>query len=170
MVDHAYKILQPEEGLERISVPGETLSYKVCGDDNAGAFDYLVLTIQPGSGPPLHIHEVQHETVHFVTGRYKVQADSEVCIVDDGGFLWVGPGVAHCFVNLSPDPGTCVLTYNPGNSHRFFEEFGPAVRSFDGPPDPAVIGPIFERHTWRVVGPPLQANEDLSPLLVGVEH
>ena len=69
MSDQAYKILRPEEGLERLSVPGETLSYKVCGDDTGGAFDYLVLTIQPGSGPPLHIHDVQHETVHFVAGR-----------------------------------------------------------------------------------------------------
>jgi quercetin dioxygenase-like cupin family protein len=168
--DNAYKILQPGEGLERLSVPGETLSYKVCGDDNGGAFDYLVLTILPGSGPPLHVHHVQHETIHFVTGRYKVQAADDVRIVDGGGFLWVSPSVPHCFVNLSSEPGMCVLTYTPGNSHKFFEEFGPAVRSFNGPPDPAVIGPIFERHTWSVVGPQLAADEDLTPLPVGAGH
>jgi quercetin dioxygenase-like cupin family protein len=161
-----YKILQPGKGLERISVPGETLSYKVCGDDTDGMFDYLVLTIQAGSGPPLHVHDRQHETIHFVTGRYKLQAGEETEIVDDGGFLWVGPGVPHAFVNISDRAGLCVLTYTPGNSHKFFEEFGPAVRSFDGPPDPAVIGPIFERHTWRVVGPPLTPDVDLTPLLL----
>jgi quercetin dioxygenase-like cupin family protein len=158
-LQQAYKILRDGEGLERISVPGETLSYKVCGDDNEGLFDYLVLTVQAGSGPPLHVHDVQHETVHFIKGRYKVQAGDEIKIVDDGGFLWVAPGVQHAFVNLSDEPGLCVLTYTPGNSHRFFEEFGPIVRSFDGHPDPAVIGPIFERHTWRVVGPPLSVDE-----------
>jgi quercetin dioxygenase-like cupin family protein len=168
MSDRDYKILHPGEGLERISVPGETLSYKVCGDDNGGAFDYLVLTIQPGSGPPLHVHDVQHETIHFVTGRYKVQAGDELQIVDGGGFLWVAPGVPHCFVNVSDQPGMCVLTYTPGNSHRFFEEFGPVVRSFDGPPDHAVIAAIFERHSWRVVGPPLPADEDLTPLPYGL--
>jgi quercetin dioxygenase-like cupin family protein len=167
MSGQAYKILRPGEGLERISVPGETLSYKVCGDDNDGAFDYLVLTILPGSGPPLHVHDVQHETVHFIEGRYKVQAGADVEILDSGGFLWVAPGVPHCFVNLSDRPGLCVLTYTPGNSHKFFEEFGPAVRSFDGPPDHAVIGPIFERHTWRVVGPPLPADDELAALPYG---
>jgi quercetin dioxygenase-like cupin family protein len=160
-----YKILTADEGLERISVPGETLSYKVCGDDCEGAFDYLVLTIQPGSGPPLHVHDIQHETVHFVKGRFKVQAGDEMRLVEEGGFLWVAPGVPHAFVNLSGETGTCILTYTPGNSHHFFSEFGPAVRSFDGPPDPAAIAPIFERHNWRVVGSQLSADEDLTPLV-----
>jgi quercetin dioxygenase-like cupin family protein len=155
-----YKILHDRQGLMRDSVPGETLCYKVCGDDTDGAFDYLVLEIQPGSGPPLHIHDVQHETVHFVRGRFKVQAGEETQIVDAGGFLWVAPGVPHAFLNLSDRPGLCVLTYQPGNSHRFFEEFGPVVRSYEGPPDPAVIGPIFERHQWRLVGPPLSPETE----------
>jgi quercetin dioxygenase-like cupin family protein len=155
-----YKILNDGEGLIRQSVPGETLNYKVCGDDTGGQFDYLVLEIQPGSGPPLHIHDVQHETVHFVSGRFKVQAGDDTRLVDSGGFLWVAPGIPHAFLNVSDQPGTCILTYTPGNSHKFFEEFGPVVRSFDGPPDPAVIGPIFERHAWQVVGPPLSPDVD----------
>lgn len=154
-----FKILRPDEGLVRESVPGETLRYKVTGDDTDGRFDYLVLEIQPGSGPPLHIHDVQHETVHFVTGRFKVQAGDEVQTVEAGSFLWVAPGVPHAFLNISDAPGLCVLTYSPGHSDRFFAEFGPVVRSFDGPPDPAVIAPIFERHEWQVVGPPLSPDE-----------
>jgi quercetin dioxygenase-like cupin family protein len=165
MREQSHRILGPGEGLERISVPGETLSYKVCGEDTGGAFDYLVLSIQPGSGPPLHVHDVQHETVHFLRGRYKVQAGDDTQIVPEGGFLWVAPGVPHAFVNLSEELGTCVLTYSPGNTHHFFSEFGPAIRSFDGPPDMAVIGPIFERHTWQVVGPPLSVDENLTPLV-----
>lgn len=154
-----YKILHHGEGLIRQSVPGEDLYYKVCGDDNGGMFDYLVLEIQPGSGPPLHVHDVQHETIHFVTGRFKVQAEDETQIVESGGFLWVAPGAVHAFRNIGDTPGQCVLTYTPGNSHKFFEEFGPAIRSFEsGKIDHSVIAPIFERHTWKVVGPPLDAD------------
>jgi quercetin dioxygenase-like cupin family protein len=155
-----YRILHHREGLIRESVPGETLYYKVTGDDTDGQFDYLVLEVLPGSGPPLHVHDVQHETVHFVNGRFKVQAGEETQVVESGGFLWVSPGVPHAFRNIGDVPGLCVLTYQPGNSHNFFAEFGPAVRSFDGPPDPAVIEPIFERHTWHVVGPPLSPDVD----------
>jgi quercetin dioxygenase-like cupin family protein len=153
-----YKILSPHEGLIRQSVPGEELSYKVCGDDTDGQFDYLVLEIGPGSGPPLHIHDIQHETVHFLNGRFKVQVGDETKLVEAGAFLWVAPGVPHAFLNVSEEPGRCVLTYQPGNSHKFFEEFGPVIRSFDGPPDTAIIGPIFERHSWQVVGPPLSPD------------
>src|SRR5262245_45859558 len=68
-----YKALAVGEGLLRHSVPGETLLYKVTGDDTDGALDVFVLSISPKSGPPLHIHHQQHETIHFTKGRYKVQ-------------------------------------------------------------------------------------------------
>jgi quercetin dioxygenase-like cupin family protein len=158
-----YKAVAAGEGLERISVPGETLRFKVTGDDTGGALDYLVLTIDPGCGPPLHIHHTQHETIHFLQGRFKVQVEDEVFISEPGGFVSFPIGVRHCFVNLSDQPCDCILTFSPGHTDRFFEDFGPAVRQSEGAPDPAVLGPIFAKHTWELAGPPLSADERLEP-------
>ena len=148
-------ILGPGEGLERTSVPGETLMFKVTGDDNDGRMDYFSLDISPDSGPPLHIHHKQYETIHFLSGRFRVHINGEEWECEPGSFVHFPIGVVHAFLNLSPEPAKCILTFTPGHTDDFFEEFGPIIRSFNGPPDPAVIGPIFAKHDWELVGPPL---------------
>lgn len=159
-----YKVHAEGEGLVRFSVPGETLLYKVTGEDTEGALDYLILEIQPRTGPPLHRHLKQNETLHFLKGRYKVQLEDEVFVCGEGGFVWFPIGTRHTFVNLSDGPGRCILTFSPGYTERFFEEFGPAVRGVEGEPDPAVLAQIFSRHGWELCGPPLSPDEDLNPL------
>lgn len=56
VITRPHKALAAGEGLLRHSVPGETLLYKVTGNDTDGALDIFLLSIQPKSGPPLHIH------------------------------------------------------------------------------------------------------------------
>ena len=68
-------------------LPGETLIYKVTGDDTNGTLDVLVLNMQPKSGPPLHIHHHQHETIYFLKGSHKVQLGDEVFRCEAGGFV-----------------------------------------------------------------------------------
>jgi quercetin dioxygenase-like cupin family protein len=148
-----HKALAAGEGLLRHSVPGETLLYKVTGDDTDGALDIFLLTIQPKSGPPLHIHHQQHETIYFMKGRYKVQVDDDVFRCEAGGFVHIPIGARHAFMNVSDQPGECIVTFSPGATDKFFEEFAPAVRG--GQPDPAKIGPVFAKHRWELVGPPL---------------
>ena len=80
----AYKVLSSHEGLVRHSVPGETLLYKMSGQDLNGALDYFMLDVQPKSGPPLHIHLRQQETIHFIEGRYKVQLGQDVFTCERG--------------------------------------------------------------------------------------
>lgn len=154
-----YKILNEGEGLSRQSLPGQTLSYKVCGSEAGGQFDYVVLSVDPGVGPPAHLHEAQHETTHFLSGRFKVHVANHVQIVDEGGFMWVAPRTAHAFVNVSNQRAMCVQTYSPGYSHHFFAEFGAAVLASGGTPDAETIERTFRHHAWQVVGPPLTRDE-----------
>ncbi len=152
----SYKALAAGEGLLRHSVPGETLLYKVTGDDTDGALDIFVLGIEPKSGPPLHIHHQQHETIFFTKGRYKVQIGDDVFRCEAGGFVHIPMGARHAFMNVSDQPGECIVTFSPGGTDIFFEEFAPVVRG--GHPDPATIAPIFAKHRWELVGPPLSAD------------
>jgi len=154
----AYKVLSSNEGLVRHSVPGETLLFKMSGNDQGGALDYLVLDVQPKSGPPLHMHLRQLETIHFVEGRYKVQIGQDVFTCERGGFVCIPAGTPHAFVNVGDTLGQCIVTFTPGGSERFFEEFSPVMRR-EGPPDHATIASIFRRHDWEIVGPPLAAGD-----------
>ena len=151
------KVLAADDGLLRHSVPGETLLYKVNGADTNGALDVFVLTIQPHSGPPLHIHQHQHETIYFLKGSYKVQLGDNVYRCEPGSFVYIPMRVRHAFLNLSDQPGECVVTFSPGGTDRFFEEFAPIVRA-EHTPDPAKVAPIFAKHGWELVGPPLSAD------------
>lgn len=153
--DAPAKVVPPGGGLRRESVPGESLYFKLSGDDCASALDYLELQIAPGSGPPLHVHHVQHETIHFLEGDFKVQVGDALFDCPQGSFVYFPVGVKHAFVNLSAVMGRCILTFVPGGSHNFFAEFGPAVRAGQ---DEQAIAKVFERWDWEVVGPPLTAE------------
>ena len=148
-----YKVLATNDGLLRHSVPGETLLYKVNGADTDGALDVFVLEMQPQSGPPLHIHHRQHETIYFLKGRYKVQLGDEVFRCEAGGFVHISKGVRHAFMNVGDTVGECMVTFAPGGTEKFFEEFAPVVRGDH--PDPAKLAPIFAKYGWELVGPPL---------------
>jgi quercetin dioxygenase-like cupin family protein len=152
------KVLAAGEGLIRTSVPGETLTYKLTGEDTNGAYDYFVLDVQPKSGPPLHIHHTQHESIHFLKGRYQVQLGEETFYVEEGGFVYIPMGVEHAFANVTDEPGVAIFVFSPGGTHDFFEEFSPVIRGFDGPPDPAVLAPIFDKYDWELTGPPLSID------------
>ena len=156
LITRRHKVLAAGEGLLRHSVPGETLLYKVTGDDTDGALDIFLLSIQPQSGPPLHIHHQQHETIYFTKGQYKVQVDGDVFRCEAGGFVHIPMGARHAFMNVSDQPGECIVTFSPGATDKFFEELAPVVRG--GHPDPAKIAPIFAKHGWELVGPPLSAD------------
>ena len=152
-----HKVLAASDGLLRQSVPGETLMYKVTADDTDGAMDCFVLSIQPKSGPPLHIHHQQHETIYFLKGSYKVQLDDDVFRCEAGGFVHIPVGARHAFMNVSDQPGECIVTFAPGGTDKFFEEFAPVVRQ-EGRPDPARLAPIFVKYGWELVGPPLSPD------------
>ena len=152
-----HKVLAAPDGLLRHSVPGETMLYKVTGTETQGALDVFVLAIQPNSGPPLHIHHHQHETIYFLKGSYKVQLGDDVFRCEPGGFVYVPIGVRHAFLNVGAQPGECMVTFSPGGTDKFFEEFAPVVRA-EHPPDPMKIAPIFAKYGWELVGPPLSAD------------
>ena len=151
------KVLGPAEGLRLQSGPGRDLVFKVTGDDTGGAFDYFIVEVAPRSGPALHVHHKQDETIHALKGRYKVQIGEQAFILEEGGFAHLPADVPHAFLNLTDEPGDLIVVFAPGGGHKFFEELGPATRG--GTADRAAIAAIFERHDMTLLGPPLSAPE-----------
>ena len=151
-------VLAPDEGLKLKSGPGRDIIFKVTGEDTGGAFDYFVVEVAPHGGPPLHVHHLQDETVHVLQGKFKIQIGTEIFYCDEGGFAYLPSKVPHTFLNLTDEPGEIIVVYAPGGGHKFYEEFGPIARS--GPPDPKVLGPIFEKYNMSLLGPPLKPDTD----------
>ena len=112
--------------------------------------------VAPHGGPPLHVHHYQEETIHILKGRYKVRIGDETFLCEPGGFAYLPSKVPHTFLNLTDEPGEIIVVYTPGGGHKFYEEFGPLSRS--GPPDPKVMGSLFEKYGMTLLGKPLSAD------------
>jgi quercetin dioxygenase-like cupin family protein len=152
----AHIVLAAADGLRLQSGPGRDLVFKVTGEDTGGAFDYFIVEVAPHGGPPLHVHHRQEETIHVLSGRFKVKIADDVFELEGGGFAYLPSGVPHTFLNLSDQPAEIIVVYTPGGGHKFYEELGPATRN--GPPDRTVVAAIFEKHGMSLLGPPLSAD------------
>jgi quercetin dioxygenase-like cupin family protein len=150
------KALASTEGLRLQSGPGRDLVFKLTGEETGGALDYFVVEVAPHGGPPLHVHHRQEETIHVLSGRFKVRVGDEQHTLEPGGFAYLPSGLPHAFLNLTDKAAEIVVVYVPGGGHRFYEELGPATRN--GTPDRQAIAAIFERHGMTLLGPPLQAS------------
>jgi quercetin dioxygenase-like cupin family protein len=150
------KVLGPGAGLVLQSGPGRDLVFKVTGEDVGGAFDYFTVEVAPRSGPPLHVHHRQEETIHVLSGRFKVCIGEDIHTLDPGGFAYLPSRVAHTFLNETDEPAELIVVYTPGGCRAFYEELGPATRV--DAPDHAAIAAIFERHEMSLLGPPLRVE------------
>jgi quercetin dioxygenase-like cupin family protein len=149
------KFLDAHDGLRLQSGPGRDLVFKVTGDDTGGAFDYFVVEVAPHGGPPLHVHHEQEESLHVLSGRFKVRVDDEERVLEQGGFAFMPSGLSHAFLNLTDEPAEIVVVYTPGGGAPFYAELGPLTRN--NMPDRAEVAACFERHGMTLLGPPLSA-------------
>src|SRR6516225_7797222 len=150
------RVLAPGEGLRLQSGPGRDLVFKVTGEDTGGALDYFTVAVAPHGGPPLHVHHKQEETIHVLSGRFKVRIGDETFELDEGGFAYLPAKVPHTFLNLSDEPGEIIVVYTPGGGHHFYEELGPATRN--GHPDRTLVAQVFEKYGMTLLGPPLSQD------------
>ena len=102
------------------------------------------------------VHHLQEETIHVLTGSYKIQIGDETFRVGEGGFAYLPSGVPHAFLNLTDEPGEIVVVYTPGGGHRFYEELGPLTRNWS--PDRTTVAAVFEKHGMTLLGPPLSPD------------
>lgn len=156
MSSSKYIVLSPQEGLRLQSGPGRDLIFKVTGEDTGGAFDYFIVEVAPRSGPPLHVHHKQEETLHILKGQYKVRIGDEIFYLNEGDFAYLPSKVPHTFLNLTDDPGEIIVVYTPGGGHKFYEELGPLMRN--GSPDHKEVSQLFEKYEMTLLGPPLSQD------------
>jgi len=158
MSEKKSKVVRDGTGIELQSVPGESILYQLTGEETGGMLDYMIVTVSPKSGPPLHVHHTQEEVFHILKGRFKFQAGDETTICEKGDFAYIPAGTPHAFINLSDEPGQFIAVFTPGGTNKFFEEFGPMMNADGGPPEQEVIAALLEKHGMTLLGPPLSAD------------
>jgi mannose-6-phosphate isomerase-like protein (cupin superfamily) len=127
----------PGEG-EALWIGGECLAFKLPGADTAGAVALLEDTVQPGYGPPPHIHLHENEVFYVLSGEFTFTVDDQTIAAPVGTVATVPRGVLHTFQNVGAEPGKLLAVVWPAVA---FEAFVSEV----GTPEPPAGPPDIEK-------------------------
>jgi quercetin dioxygenase-like cupin family protein len=123
------------------------------GSRTGAPFDFLIGNVAYLSGPPLHVHNTQHDSFYVLEGVLAVQIGDEVLDMMPGDFVSVPPGTAHTFDNIRKDqpPVKVCNLMTPGG----LDEFWGTLNDLGPKPDPAQIAAARQKFGSTVVGPTL---------------
>jgi mannose-6-phosphate isomerase-like protein (cupin superfamily) len=71
--------------------------------DNDGAFDFCVIKMKPGTEPPPHVHEREHELFYILSGAMKVYVDDQAFELTTGDCMFLPLGRPHAFRVVSDE-------------------------------------------------------------------
>jgi mannose-6-phosphate isomerase-like protein (cupin superfamily) len=125
-------------------IGGECLTLKVRGADTDRALAVLEDTVQPGYGPPPHIHLYENESFYVLEGEFAFTLDDEKVSAPAGTTVNVPKGHVHTFQNIGSTPGRLLAIVWPAVA---FEAFVAEVGTpKPGPPDIAKLLDAAARH------------------------
>lgn len=149
---------------------GEQLTFVAVRRDDRGEFIEVRNSVQPGAGPPMHVHHLQEEglTVERGTIGYQSHGGSQHT-AGPGGSVVFAAGEAHRFWNAGDDELVCTgYVRPPGNLEYFLTEMYASMRrqgrdrpgTFDG----AYLGRRY-RSEFETTEVPLPVRRLVFPVI-----
>lgn len=130
------------------------VQFRLDAPQTAGAFTMFEVRIPAAARMPWpHSHDAFDETVYGQEGVTTFNVAGAPVAVGPGDVLFIPRGVVHSFDNrgTATSRGLCVIT--PGIlGPAYFLEIAVVVNA-GGPPDPAKIREVMQRHGLRPVVP-----------------
>jgi quercetin dioxygenase-like cupin family protein len=126
-------------------VVGDLVTFKISGEDAAGAFTLGEEIIPPQGGPPPHTHTREDETFYVLEGELEFVVGGRTISAAAGSVVYGPRGIVHSFRNVVSTPSRMVVIITPAGLEEFFEEVGEPVTDPSSPPD----GPPDMRGSWR---------------------
>jgi quercetin dioxygenase-like cupin family protein len=145
-------IVGPGEG-QPVNAFGSEILFKLVGEQTGGALTVGLATVQPGGGPPPHVHHVDDEMFLIVEGMYRISIDGRWSEVGPGSIVYLPRGCVHTFQVVGPAPGRHWVLLTPSGFERFYARCA-EVFAAPGPPDRARLAAINAEHGYDFVAPP----------------
>jgi len=100
---------------------GEKLTFLGIRQDPDGEFMEVENLVSAGSGPPMHVHYKQEETLTVVQGKIGVQVlGQEPSFYEAGSTVTFPKGQAHKFWNAGTEPLVCKGWVKPVHNIEYF--------------------------------------------------
>lgn len=146
--------------------PGGGHSFWVFGDvdiiktdtkDTNGEMTFVETIVPPHSGPPLHIHTRESESIYVLDGLIRVIANGLDFHLEPGGFVHMPKNSIHRFENAHHDESRILLILLPSGIEGYFTELGtPKVEGVPSPGPKAKIEKLPEvakKYGVEIIGP-----------------
>ena len=123
--------------------PGGGHSFWVFGDldiikagakETNGEMTFVETVVPANSGPPLHIHERESESIYVLEGEIRVVANGLDYTLPEGGFTHMPMNSVHLFENTLDTPSRILLIFLPAGIEGYFEALG--TPKVEGVPSP----------------------------------
>lgn len=110
----------------------------------------LELTVPPGCGTPLHVHEVDAESFYMLEGELTFMDEGSGRVARAGDCCHLPARRAHGFINRGAVPVRALVMVTPGRAAAcFFDELD-RLADVPGMPDPAMVAAIAGRHAVEI--------------------
>jgi quercetin dioxygenase-like cupin family protein len=122
------------------------------GGDSDGDLAVVEMVLDPGSGPPLHLHPTHGEGFYVLAGQLTVQIGQEIVSGGPGTWAFAPPHTQHTLANLTDEPVRLLCVFAPAGFERRFVRIL-AQQAGQSPPARSAA----EQET-RILGPFLTAR------------
>ena len=127
--------------------------------------------VQPGSGPPMHVHHQQKEALTILQGRMGVEVLGEAISFHEAGeTVAFAPGIAHRFWNAGHDVLRCTGRISPALNFEYFitEIFKSMQASKDAKPAPFDAAYLLTRYKseFDMVSIPKTVKKVMFPVII----
>lgn len=98
------------------------LPLRIClsGDDSNGELAVVESTLDPGTGPPLHVHPSHGEGFYVLSGELTVQVGAEIVAGGPGTWAYAPKDTAHTLANLTDQETRVLCVFAPAGFERRF--------------------------------------------------
>lgn len=143
-----------------VAVVGDVYRFIATAADTGGKYTQFEAIVQPGGGPPPHVHSREEEGFFVIEGEVAFYVGEQRVLASAGSFVNMPIGVPHRFKNESTNVARMIITTAPAGIEGMFFESGTAVPAgtTKGPPPThadieRIIG-IAPKYGIDVLGPP----------------
>jgi mannose-6-phosphate isomerase-like protein (cupin superfamily) len=108
--------------------------------------------VAPGEGPPMHIHRMEDEVFHVISGTFRFWCGDETFEGGPGTTAVLPRGIPHTFQNVGTTEGRFLGMATPGGFEEFFLELERGKIT-----EPAAVMAVGEKYGLSFI-PPKAAN------------
>jgi quercetin dioxygenase-like cupin family protein len=122
-----------------VAVVGDVYRFLASGPETKGKYAMWETIVQPGGGPPPHVHRREEEGFYVLEGEVCFQIGDQTVVATAGMFAHMPVGTPHAFKNESGKPARMLVCVAPAGLEEMFVEVGVAL------PQDATTAPPAEK-------------------------